>query len=83
MPTKRAPIVRKLRQMLGEVPPANFAPWKNPNNKMQKIIKSRIKGKLDAAVKAVQETLMKRYMTKMFKDMKGIVDAPSKPPVNG
>lgn len=82
MPTKRAPIVKKLRQMLGEVPPANFAPWKTPNNKMQKIIKSKIKGKLDAAVKSVQETLNTRYLTKMFKDMHGMADASSKPPVN-
>jgi len=64
MVTKRAPLVKKLRQYIAEMPPENFAPWKQPNNKMQKIIRSQIRGKLEAGIQMVQENLVAQHFTK-------------------
>lgn len=66
MPTKRAPIVKKLRQFIAEMPPENFAPWKEPNNKMQKIIGMQIRGKLESAIEEVQQNLAVQHLTKLL-----------------
>jgi hypothetical protein len=68
MPTKRAPIVKSLRKYIAEMPPENFAPWVNPNNKMQKIIRTNIKGRLESAVQTVQENLAKQHLVKLMRD---------------
>ena len=70
MPTKRAPIVKHLRQFISEMPPQNFAPWVNPNNKMKKIIRSQFQGRLESAVQMVQQNLAKEYLVKLMRGIK-------------
>lgn len=68
MVTKRGPIVKKLRQFISEMPPENFAPWKEPNNKMKKIIRTQIQGKLASAIQTAQENLSKQYLQKLLRN---------------
>ena len=67
MPTKRAPIIKHLRQFIADMPPQNFAPWVNPNNKMKKIIRMQLKGRLESAVQMVQENLAKTHLLKLMR----------------
>jgi hypothetical protein len=67
MPTKRGPLVKKLRQFIAEMPPENFAPWKEPNNKMKKIINTQIRGKLEGAISDVQHSLAFQHLTKLIR----------------
>jgi hypothetical protein len=70
MPTKRGPIIKHLRQFISEMPPQNVAPWVNPNNKMKKIIRMQIKGRLESAVQTVQENLAKQHLVKLMRGIK-------------
>ena len=70
MPTKRGPIIKHLRQFISDMPPQNLAPWVNPNNKMKKIIRTQIKGRLESAVQTVQENLAKQHLVKLMRGQK-------------
>jgi len=70
MVTKAGPIVKKLRQYLMEMPPENFAPWKEPNNKMKKIIRSQIRGNLANTIQTVQESIAKQHLTKLIRNLR-------------
>lgn len=68
MPTKRAPIVKKLRQYIADAPlPENFAPWKTVNNRMQKLIQTQFHGKLEGAIAEVQHNLAVQHLTKLIR----------------
>jgi hypothetical protein len=65
MPTKRGPIIKKLRQLISNMPPENLFPWKTPTNSMKKIINTQIRGKLEGSVQEVQDALMRQYIEKL------------------
>jgi len=50
---------------LSEMPPENIAPWKEPNNKMKKIIGMRVQGRLASMIQTVQENIAKQHLVKL------------------
>ena len=68
MASKRGPLVKQLRQLLSEMPPENVAPWKEPNNKMKKIIRTQIQGKLGNQIQKVQESIAKYHLQKIIRN---------------
>lgn len=67
MPTKRGKLVKTLRKFLEHYPPANFAPWKNPNNSMRKLIDKNVRGKLEANLEEVQHNIFRRHVEKFIR----------------
>lgn len=67
MATQRGPLMKQLAKSLQRWPPENFAPWKNPNKRLQKIIDSELRGKLEAAVTESQEVLFSRYIKQVLR----------------
>jgi hypothetical protein len=53
--------------MIAEMPPENLAPWREPNNKMKKVINMQIKGRLERAMGEVQENLAVQYVQKLLR----------------
>ena len=49
------------------MPPENLAPWREPNNKMKKVINMQIKGRLERAMGEVQENLAVQYVQKLLR----------------
>lgn len=68
MVTKRGPIVKQLAKALQRWPPENFAPWKTPNKRLQKIIDSQISGKLESSMAGTQAALFSRFMSRKLKN---------------
>ncbi len=69
MPTKRGRLVKNLRKMVAELPPGNFAPWKEPTNTLKRVIDKSSRGKLDETMQEVQEGILKTYMEKIMRKL--------------
>ena len=64
---RRGPLVKQIRKFLMEFPPANFAPWKKPNNKMKKIIDTQIRGKLGATIRSIEAQVLRQHTQKVLR----------------
>ena len=64
----KRPLIKQVRKMIAEMPPENLAPWREPNNKMKKVINMQIKGRLERAMGEVQENLAVQYVQKLLRE---------------
>ena len=65
MPTKRGRLVKTLRKMVEVFPPENVAPWKKPNNALQKVIDKQCKQQLEEQLEELQESMLRRFFAKV------------------
>lgn len=65
--TKRGPIMKHLAKTLLEWPPQNFAPWKRPNRRVQKVIDDKIVGRLEDSMADTEQFLLSRFLERKLK----------------
>ena len=71
MTGKRRPIVKLLRHFLSQSPPANVAPWVQPNNKLKAVIAKSTRGRLGASVQEAQRTILAAHVKKALRRSMG------------
>ncbi len=69
MPTKGGRVIKTLRKMVAEFPPENYAPWKEPNNALRKVISKSERLKLEETLQEVQEGILKNCIEKIKRSM--------------
>lgn len=64
---RRGPKVKQIVKLLADGYGENPFPWKEPNNRMKKVISRAYQDKLESGVADVQDNIMLDYLNRMFR----------------